>query len=195
MLTLSLLTSYWTRSWLLRQSWRWRWPAVQGHVQRTDGTCFLCHSETSWLQIQRSWRRSRKYQKCWLKKKTSVTIIERLWKQQCHNRSGHNHCLMSWTRILFWWQKYFVMSESSHPRAFTINHYTAESSFYLFFPLENSLIFYKIICKWCLCDKKKYKSGSNPHSSFTSSFLAIQSKEGSMHLLKDRGPSSRQTWK
>lgn len=52
-------TSYVTRSWLSRQSWRWRLPAARGHAQRIDGTYFQSHSEISWRQIQRSWRKQR----------------------------------------------------------------------------------------------------------------------------------------
>lgn len=55
--SLFLLTSYVTQSWLLRQSWQWRSPAARGRVQQTDDTCFQYHSEISWLQIQRSWKR------------------------------------------------------------------------------------------------------------------------------------------
>jgi len=51
-----LLTSYVTRSWPLRRSWRWRSPAARGRVQRTGGTYFQSRSEISELRIQRSWK-------------------------------------------------------------------------------------------------------------------------------------------
>lgn len=69
--SLFLFTSYVTRSWLLRRSWRWRSPAARGRVQQTDGTCFRSHSEISWLQIQRSWKKRDRQEYLHKSRKTS----------------------------------------------------------------------------------------------------------------------------
>lgn len=64
--------------------------------------------------------------------KSVYTVIERLWQQQCHNKSGHNfscYCLMSWARILFWWQKYFKISES--PTSLSLYHQPLRSRIFL----------------------------------------------------------------